>query len=152
MNSKIWLMDATFKSAPKNFSQLFVIHANQIKKRIPLVYCLCGSKSTETYSKIFQIFNRNRKIEQKYIIYDFEVGLSKAIHENYPSAKIQGCYFHFSQIIWRRVVKQGNSLIYKQDYEYRKIINYLLLLAYVPANMINLESYKLKKTFLIQKM
>ncbi|KAG0439341.1 hypothetical protein DMUE_2496 [Dictyocoela muelleri] len=100
-------MDATFKSAPK-ISQLFVIHALHFKKRIPLVYCLCGSKSEIMYLKIFSVICEKGNIQPESIISDFEVGLSKDISQKFPTANIYGCYFHFSQIMWRRVSKAGN--------------------------------------------
>ncbi|KAG0439055.1 hypothetical protein DMUE_2699 [Dictyocoela muelleri] len=145
--SKILLMDATFKSAPKKFSQLFVIHALHFNKRIPLVYCLCGSKSANMYSKIFSVICERSNIQPESIICDFEVGLSKAISQKFPTANIYGCYFHFSQIMWRRVIKDGNVCFYKENYNFRKIFHYLLFLAYVPIEKVKCEFYKLKELF-----
>lgn len=48
-NSKIWILDGTFKIVPYEFTQLVTIQASVYDKFIPLVYCLLQSKSADAY-------------------------------------------------------------------------------------------------------
>ena len=49
-----WQLDGTFKSSPKQFYQIFTIHAYFGKKLLPCVYCLLKKKDRETYDTALQ--------------------------------------------------------------------------------------------------
>jgi len=36
---------------------------------------------------------------------DFEMGAIQAINQVFPKASVSGCFFHFTQSIWREVNK-----------------------------------------------
>ena len=49
------------------------------------------------------------------IMIDFEIGAIEAFSEQFPSAKIIGCYFHFGQCLWRKFVELGLKVAYGED-------------------------------------
>lgn len=110
-NSDCWLVDGTFEVVPSFMRQLFSVHGRVEGEVVPLAFCLMTKKSTSMYTAFFREL---LKIGEKYgcalnptkIISDFEVGIAKAIQLCFPRAQTQGCFFHFSQIIWRRVQKE----------------------------------------------
>ena len=46
---------------------------------------------------------------------DFELPLVKSLELQFPSACIDGCYFHFTQCLWRKVQSLGLVEEYKED-------------------------------------
>jgi transposase-like protein len=40
----------------------------------------------------------------KKVILDFEIALWKALKSQLPEVKLQGCLFHWTQAIWRKVI------------------------------------------------
>ena len=46
----------------------------------------------------------------------FELALVQSIHISFPNASFRGCYYHFSQAIWRKV----QSIGLQQEYQTRE--------------------------------
>nr|XP_042913287.1 uncharacterized protein LOC122273274 [Parasteatoda tepidariorum] len=98
--------------APKLFCQLYTIHGSFMGKIFPLVYSLLPDKSKHTYLRLFQHVS-NIAWYNGYIfnpecaMMDFEAGAMNALQEVIPWIVIKGCYFHFSQSIWRKVQALG---------------------------------------------
>ena len=49
------------------------------------------------------------------IVVDFELGLMQAVELQFPMANIQGCFYHYSQRIWRKIQKPGLQATYRED-------------------------------------
>ena len=58
---------------------------------------------------------RNLQILPRRITVDFELGLLQAVELQFLTAKIQGCFYHYSQSIWRKVQKLGLQTTYQDD-------------------------------------
>ena len=50
-----WIMDGTFKTAPKIVCQIYEIHGNVHGSWVPLVFALLEKKSKETYIALFEV-------------------------------------------------------------------------------------------------
>lgn len=109
--SDCWLVDGTFDVVPTIMRQLFSVHGRIEREVVPLLFCLMSKKSAVLYEAFFKrviqialeygvFFKPNR------IISDFEVGLVSAARKCFPDSQIRGCFFHFSQILWRRIQKE----------------------------------------------
>ncbi|XP_067667517.1 uncharacterized protein [Haliotis asinina] len=46
---------------------------------------------------------------------DFEIAAINAIETVFPNCNIRGCYFHFTQALWRKVQTLGFNEAYQQD-------------------------------------
>ena len=113
-------MDGTFKSCPRLFSQLYSIHGSYRDHVIPLVYCLLCEKSRATYHAVFnKIRDRMAELDLTFspatFITDFESAILPALQHNFPASTHQGCYFHFTQAIWRQVQTTGLQQAYDSD-------------------------------------
>ncbi len=102
------LMDGTFDAVPALFAQLYTLHVFKEDKLLPVVYCLLPDKTTATYNNMFRhIHNecvaRGLQLDPATFLTDFESGIMPAIAAEFPNATHRGCYFHFTQAIWRQV-------------------------------------------------
>ncbi|KAG0437245.1 hypothetical protein DMUE_3799 [Dictyocoela muelleri] len=82
-----------------------------------------------------------------YIFTDFENALISSLKINFKYLKISGCYFHFTQIIWRKIKQLNMQLDYKNDYNFRKMVRLIMLLSYVPREKVYSEFEKIKKLY-----
>lgn len=110
---KIFFSDGTFKICPVPFTEVYTIHADLGSSEdtinvIPLIYALLSHKRKTTYTTLFsliksQIPDWNPSI----FITDFEEAAIQAIADVFPNAEHQGCYYHFSNKLWRKSKQLG---------------------------------------------
>jgi len=55
----------------------------------------------------FAYQGRNVQVLLQKITVDFELGLLQAVELQFPTAKIQACFYHYSQSIWKKVRSWG---------------------------------------------
>lgn len=102
--------DGTFKSAPKPFYQMFVIHLDlesdaNITNIVPVIYALLPNKSESTYVRLFTLVRDKLKIQIKSFKSDYEIAIMNAVSRVFPEAAVTGCYHHFNDAIWKYVKK-----------------------------------------------
>lgn len=131
----MWYCDGTFKTCPSIFCQLYTIHVNINNGTVPAVYCLLPNKSTTIYNRMWEYIRRNiPNLSPTRIIVDFEKAAISSIQTNFPVVKICGCYFHFSQSVWRHI--QGDSDVlnrYKSDCDFNLHVRMIVALAFIPV-------------------
>lgn len=145
-NSPILLADGTFKTVPTLFQQMYTLHGIVRGYCFPLVYCLCVRKDEATYRRIggktvelCQQMRRPATLQPRVVLTDFEMAAMNAARATFPDATIRGCLFHFSQSVWRSVVREG----LKDEYLNRAVSNQfrqLMALSFVPLEH-NLEVF-----------
>lgn len=54
---------------------------------------------------------KKKKLNSLMIMDDFEKAAMNAALFLYPNTKIQGCFFHLGQSIWRQIQNNGLSII-----------------------------------------
>lgn len=95
--------DGTFDVAPLLFAQLYTIFANFHGTITPVVYMLLHDKSQTTYSmciqKVIELLPHPPRFSR--LTVDFEIGAINAFISQSNNLAIQGCFFHFSQVILR---------------------------------------------------
>ena len=99
----------------RNFNGLLVIQTFILMALLGGVYlpCIIGllpDKKRETYDVFFGLIydyldahQLPNKFEDGYFMTDFEVNIRNAFSMFWPDIRMLGCYFHFSQLVWRRV-------------------------------------------------
>ncbi|KRX67866.1 hypothetical protein T06_4849 [Trichinella sp. T6] len=133
----VWCMDGTFKIVPEWHHQMFCIHVFKEGKLIPLVYCLTVRRDLPTYHEIFdnlilKVASLGVVLQPQTIICDFETALIPAVQGSFPGVLVQDCYFHFCQVVRRKVADLGLRTRYLHEAEIKTIIKMLLATAFLP--------------------
>ena len=63
---------------------------------------------------------------------DFELAVLNAIDASFPDSSKKGCFFHFSQAIFRKIQFLGLQVRYKDDEDFAHKFRMLVALAFVP--------------------
>lgn len=114
-------MDGTFSACPNLWNQLYILHARRGSTTFPLVYALLPDRRTTTYARLFRCLKHeveektHRSLLPATVQIDFEQAAIRAVHEEFPDANVKGCFFHFTQAIWRKVQDLGLAGLYKED-------------------------------------
>jgi hypothetical protein len=104
------LCDATFKTAPRPFSQLFNIMVSHEGIAIPVLHVCMTSKHNGLYEGVLmKIRSLFPQLEPHVIKSDFEIGLMKALAAAFPHTTLSGCYFHFAQAVFRSIMRPGKK-------------------------------------------
>ncbi|CAK9292085.1 unnamed protein product [Gordionus sp. m RMFG-2023] len=120
-------MDGTFYSAHSLYYQLYVIHVLYHKVMIPIVYALLPNKNKETYTKVLRVLikycgDNNIWLSPSLAQTDFENVAISALNDVFPTMAIKGCYFHFSQALWRKCQTLGLSASYMGHSDIHKVV------------------------------
>ena len=68
---------------------------------------------------------------------DWEPAARNAIKEVYPQITVYGCWFHYTQCIWRKTQKLGLSNAFKNNIQIQTFIRQLMAIPFLPASLIN---------------
>lgn len=130
-------LDGTFKVAPPFFKQMYTLHVHYLGQMIPVVFALLPCKTQEVYIRLFGIISRlchDRRLpfHPRQIQTDFEMAAICAIRISFPLADIRGCFFHYTQAIWRKVQTLGLAGAYRESPEVKTFVRRLAVLPLVP--------------------
>ncbi|KII64995.1 hypothetical protein RF11_05972 [Thelohanellus kitauei] len=98
-----WLADGTFKSSPAVFYQLFTLHVCIEGLVAPAAYALLPNKTQQTYQRMLLEFSKLGQFHPESILTDFERAMINAAQLVFPNVSQSGCFYHFSQCIYRQV-------------------------------------------------
>ena len=131
-HASVWVCDGTFYSCPPEFEQLYTIQGNVRGKFYPLVFCLMERRTACAYNSIFESLKQNIKTQPQFIMVDFEKAILSSIKLNFVGVHICGCFFHFSQIVWRNIQSIGMTKLYKENNKIQLNVKMIVGLAFVP--------------------
>ncbi|KAF0985537.1 hypothetical protein HZS_3757 [Henneguya salminicola] len=127
--------DSTFKSVPEIFYQLLFIHGEYNNVLIP---CVLERKTEIMYRRVWEKVRENVEITCQTAMYDFEKASINSFMFCYPNTSLTGCFFTFSQCIWRRIQSCGQSTLYRDNETARSIFKMFAAVAFI-------KEYKLTK-------
>ncbi|XP_067671617.1 uncharacterized protein [Haliotis asinina] len=109
--------DGTFYVTPTVFYQLYTLHAMIDNQMFPLVFLLLPDKRQVTYERAFQLVKdaaaqRGFQLLPNQIQMDFEVASKNAVMSVFPGSTWKGCFFHFTQCVWRKAQQFGLQIDY----------------------------------------
>lgn len=150
-SASLWFMDGTFKCSSV-FAQLYVIRAELEDNVFTCVYAFLPNKLQTTYEEmltnVILASIRNRSpVKPETIIIDFEIGVINAINLAFNQVKIQGCFFHLCQSVWRQIQHLGLSKMYRDNKEIAKQCKMVTSLAFLPVEEIPNEIVNMYLTF-----
>ncbi len=114
---------------------------------------LSKHRTREVYNHIFtklqEYFqNKNLFFQPKTILCDFEQALLNSLNNCFQNTRIQGCYFHFCQSIYRKIQSLGLSSAYMKNENFRIFLRFVMALAFLPNNEVKESYLVLEKYFL----
>ena len=133
--SKVLLGVGTFKTAPPPFLEIYVIYGTHENYKITVIWAFLGS-NTEVYKKFLETlknkcFKKFQKIlVPEFKITDYETGVISAIPKFFSYSTHLGCWFHYTQCIYRKKQEMGLTTQYKSDANFQKIARKLYSLAF----------------------
>ena len=134
-SAKQWYADGTFKTVPPLFQQLYTIHGVVHGVVLPLVYALMASRTEDRYTRLFaELKSLEPTLSPDTILTDFERAAINAFKENFPNSSQKGCFFHFSQSIFRSIQSNGLQQQYENSTEFALKMRMLAAIAYVPVS------------------
>ncbi|CAF4475684.1 unnamed protein product [Rotaria sp. Silwood2] len=106
-----WHSDGTYKCRPLLFAQLYIIFGFN-NMMIPCVYCLTTKQDEHVYVKILHhLLNIARQkeiiLDPKRLTCDYELSAINSFKKVFPTIHVSGCFFHFSQSLWRKIQELG---------------------------------------------
>ncbi|XP_060874428.1 uncharacterized protein LOC132948119 [Metopolophium dirhodum] len=136
-NCNNWYADGTFSSAPTIFYQLYTIHGIQYSNVLPFLFALLPNKTEETYVRLFEIIlNLKLELKPKTFMLDFELSTINAIKKVFPNTSLHGCFFHYSQALWRHIQDSGLAIKYREESNFALNIKKLNALSFVPPHLV----------------
>ena len=127
-----WFLDGTFKTAPSIFFQLYTMHALVSERTIPCVYALLPNKSQATYTMLLQqLMTINGNLNPVTIMVDFEQAMINSVHQVLPNTQVKGCFYHFSQNVYRKIQEHGLQQRYQEDTDFALKLRMIPALTFV---------------------
>ena len=109
VQAKNWYVDGSLKLCRQPFSQLFTINAfvrsGEQAKQVPLLFVVMSGKRKRDYRavlrEVLSLLPSPPAVRK--ITLDFERALWTVFRELLPDVSLQGCLFHWTQALWRKV-------------------------------------------------
>ena len=136
--AKTFYVDVMFYSAPRILYQIISIHAFVMGVMMPLVFGFLPNKSTSMYMRFLTLVENNAAalrfiVQPLRLMMHFELGRMNAQSTVFPGVQVKGCYFHYSQCLYRKLQNTGLSVPYRENLQVREWFRRLLALPVVPA-------------------
>ena len=127
--------DATFYTVPSIFYQLFTIFISFHGHCIPAIHVLMQSKTEELYAIVLmKIREIIPEFSPKIAVCDFERAPRNVFSHYFPEINIIGCWFHFTQAIWKKTQLLGLASRYKTDKVFANWLRKLMALPLLPES------------------
>ena len=107
--------DGTFYTVPSIFYQLFTILITFHGHCIPAMHILMQNKTEDLYTLVvLKIRELIPDFSPKIAVSDFEKAPRNVFTHFFPGMKVFGCWFHFTQAIWKKTQSLGLGKLYKK--------------------------------------
>jgi len=142
-------IDGTFRTAPAPYMQFVTIHGLFHGHVIPLVFTLLTNKTVGVYRQLFnhvKLHTRRvtgRALRPGKIVLDFEQAILLAVETELPGTRLSGCYFHFTQSLWRKVQNLGLAGIYRRDGRVRDTVRKIMAIGFLPVILVRQNFFML---------
>ena len=146
-NAGVIICDGTFYACPKPFRQVYTFMCMIREKTYPIAYALMESTNKQSYDTVFGALKQHIS-ERATIILDFEAAPIISVKNILLNFKITGCYFHFTQCIWRQIQRMGKQVMYRTNVKFQTEVKMVCALAFVPSNRMEYEFANLTNYFL----
>lgn len=140
--SKHWIMDGTFKTCPRIFSQLYVIMGKVNDIYVPLIYSMMTYKDKRMYMELFHIISQRfaemdlpNSLETVGI--DFELSVSLASSQVFGNGvSVKYCFFHMMQTVCRWISTHGLKKKLLHSEGFKDELRFILSTVFLPPELI----------------
>ena len=146
-SSDRWHGDGTFSTAPRPFSQIYIVFGVTMANRIvPGAYALLPDKSLETYTTMFHALKIGLFGEcagdasgplPAIFMCDHEYGPIRAFSQEFPSVDIKCCHFHWKKNLHFQLGNKGCLTTYNRSEKFQDLLSLLTSLAFVPTEEVH---------------
>ena len=157
--------DGTFSCRPCGYYQLYIFHGLVNNVSYPLVYALVKGKDQKTYSVLFSLVETIAETNGLTIFHrpvDINIDFEKAVMNEMTALvgykRVHGCYFHFSQSMFRNLGKLKNSYLrgknkdeVDDDVLVYRLVRCIMALPHLPIVLVTQETVMdIRNTFKIK--
>ena len=123
------IIDGTFKIVPSGFFQLMTVIGKHFNRFYPIFYVLMSDKSENSYREVFSKVVEIFPLSPISVTTDFEFALLSSTTSSFDNVT-GGCFFHFTQSVWRKIQVLGLTFEYKTNNSFKRMIKRLCFLAF----------------------
>ncbi|XP_062591979.1 uncharacterized protein LOC134253475 [Saccostrea cucullata] len=139
--SETFFCDGTFYTCPSLFHQIFSIHVRIDDVMTSNVCPLLPGKSQAIYTRFFstlqeKINDLGLQFCPTSALTDFETVIHNSIRQVFPGINTKGCFFHFTQAVWRRAQQTGLQIPYKENDDIKTLVRRAAVLPLDPLDCI----------------
>lgn len=125
--SETFFCDGIFYTCPSLFYQIFTIHIMTDDQMTPVVYAILPGKNQATYTRLFTFLSDKMndlglQFSPTSALADFETAVHNSIRDVFPGITSKGCFFHFTQAVWRKAQITGLQIPYREYDNVKKLI------------------------------
>ncbi|VDI04710.1 Hypothetical predicted protein [Mytilus galloprovincialis] len=107
----------------------------------PLVFSLLPNKSEQTYDRLFNLLKtacqqHHLQLAPQIFFTDFEIATRNSAQRAFANITLRGCFFHFTQCIWRKTQNLGLATDYKNNEDLRLLVRRAAVLPLVPPQLV----------------
>ena len=142
--SRMLYVDGTFRTAPGPYVQIFTIHGECLGRVVNLGAALLTGKTQRHYDVVFTTIAAEVQrvtgvaLGAQLIVCDFELAIFNSVRTHFPNVVIGGCYFHFTQNLWRHIQQLGLAGPYQANPNLMQCIRCCFALGLLPpASVVN---------------
>lgn len=141
--SHLWYMDGTFQTAPRLFTQMYVIRVPLGQSAVTCIYAFLTGKSQALYEELLNaICNKCEQYgfnpDPATIIMDFEDAMCRAIIAALGEhVAVKGCFYHLTQSTWRKIQSLGLVQEYRDNEAVRLFCGMIDGLAFLPVDKVS---------------
>lgn len=144
-------IDGTFKTSPslKGVYQLITLIIVRKNTPIPIAWILMANKTKTSYKDVWKFIKENFATLSNFktAMTDFELAMRSGLRAVFQGIKVYGCWFHYTQCLWRNAVKKGFCRIKnnkKHRPEHHFIVRQLMALALIPESGVKQQYYRIR--------
>ncbi|PFX20540.1 hypothetical protein AWC38_SpisGene14995 [Stylophora pistillata] len=149
--AKSWYIDRIDKMVKVPFHQLISIStfvmSVESAKQVPLAFILMSSRKKRDYKKILREMIHllpGEWLHVHFVTADFDEALWGALRCVVPHVKLQGCAFHWTQSVWKKMQDLGLQSMCTDHNGMHKYLRKLLALPLLPGKEISTQFQRLK--------
>ena len=129
-------VDGTFKIAPSNWAQIFILMAKYDDKWVPVAFSFLPDKKESSYKLFFamiefELQRRGIQISLEKLLCDFEIGIQKAALSVFETLIVLGCFFHFGQSVWKHAQQEKLAQLCEHNLKFKQFIRQCISLPMV---------------------